>query len=387
MHAFATGCLRACNLCSLRGANEREHNGIGIETQSVTCVCRVKEVPAAVSVRGLTLQYSSKAPPIIDKANLTVPKGAIYGLLGASGCGKTSLLKCLVGLQKPDSGTVLVFGEPLHKGLVPGPAVGFMPQYKRGQSAPLLHFHGPITPPTKYLFRLLRLEVTPCRPRLVQCSRRGRLDRVTSCCRGPSRCSRCGGGGHERASCSAAAPTALTVVGNAVDNPRCPRWQQERPVATALLQSTEEESRLAVRAKIRAEEAAKQPMIAPASTRQRSSYADAAKQLRILKEESMNAGKQVTQSAMGTTNAGQGVASTDVLGTTEVRDRREAALQALLTAVQATATTTQADAPAYHIAMAALAAQQALFNMPALPATPVAPQGPSQSVHQGQGPQ
>ncbi|XP_072142316.1 nod factor export ATP-binding protein I-like [Dermacentor andersoni] len=85
-------------------------------------------VPAAVTVRDLRLQYSSRAPPVINGANLTVPKGVIYGLLGASGCGKTSLLKCLVGLCKPNSGMVLVFGKQLHRGLVPGPAVGFMPQ-------------------------------------------------------------------------------------------------------------------------------------------------------------------------------------------------------------------------------------------------------------------
>lgn len=83
---------------------------------------------AAVAVRDLRLSYSRNSPPVIDGANMTIPKGAIYGLLGASGCGKTSLLKCLVGLSKPDSGTVLIFGQELHKGLVPGPGVGFMPQ-------------------------------------------------------------------------------------------------------------------------------------------------------------------------------------------------------------------------------------------------------------------
>ncbi|XP_075551063.1 ABC transporter G family member 23-like isoform X6 [Dermacentor variabilis] len=83
---------------------------------------------AAVAVRDLRLSYSRNSPPVIDGANMTIPKGAIYGLLGASGCGKTSLLKCLVGLSKPDSGTVLIFGQQLHEGLVPGPGVGFMPQ-------------------------------------------------------------------------------------------------------------------------------------------------------------------------------------------------------------------------------------------------------------------
>ncbi|KAH8031093.1 hypothetical protein HPB51_012781 [Rhipicephalus microplus] len=62
---------------------------------------------AAVLVRDLRLCYSRNSPPVIDGANMTILKGAIYGLLGASGCGKTSLLKCLVGLCKPDSGKEL----------------------------------------------------------------------------------------------------------------------------------------------------------------------------------------------------------------------------------------------------------------------------------------
>ncbi|KAH9372739.1 hypothetical protein HPB48_000636 [Haemaphysalis longicornis] len=220
---------------------------------------------------------------------------------------------------------------------------------KRAERSILLHFQGPTTPPTIYLFRI-RLELKPCRPRPVQCCRCGRLHHVTSCCRGPSRCSRCGGGGHERASCSAAAPHCNNCgVEHSVDNPQCPHWLQERQVAMALLQSTKEESRMAVRAKIWAEEAAIQPMIAPASNMQIRRYADAAKQRRILKQQSMNAEKQGTQPTLCTTNAGQGVASTDRRGTTEVNDRPDAAIQAHLTAVQAIASTLQPYAPAYHI--------------------------------------
>ncbi|HNZ57680.1 MAG TPA: ATP-binding cassette domain-containing protein, partial [Methylophilaceae bacterium] len=46
--------------------------------------------------------------------NLTVKRGDILALVGRSGCGKTTLLRHIIGLTKPQSGKVLLFGENLH---------------------------------------------------------------------------------------------------------------------------------------------------------------------------------------------------------------------------------------------------------------------------------
>lgn len=44
----------------------------------------------------------------LDQTNLSVPKGAVYGLVGPNGAGKTTLLRHIVGIMRPDSGEVLL---------------------------------------------------------------------------------------------------------------------------------------------------------------------------------------------------------------------------------------------------------------------------------------
>lgn len=86
----------------------------------------------AVSVRHAFKTYGSTKNPnqILQNLNMTVAKGSIYGLLGASGCGKTTLLSCIVGRRKLNSGEIWVLGgKPGTKGSgVPGKRVGYMPQ-------------------------------------------------------------------------------------------------------------------------------------------------------------------------------------------------------------------------------------------------------------------
>lgn len=53
-----------------------------------------------------------------------------YGLLGASGCGKTTLLSCIVGQKKLQDGQISVLGTCLntHSATALGPRIGYMPQ-------------------------------------------------------------------------------------------------------------------------------------------------------------------------------------------------------------------------------------------------------------------
>lgn len=50
----------------------------------------------------------------LSHASMHVPKGAVYGLVGPNGAGKSTLLRHITGIYQPDSGTILVDGEPIY---------------------------------------------------------------------------------------------------------------------------------------------------------------------------------------------------------------------------------------------------------------------------------
>lgn len=51
----------------------------------------------------------------LDSATLTVPRGAVYGLVGPNGAGKSTLLRHITGVYKQDSGQVMVCGVPVYE--------------------------------------------------------------------------------------------------------------------------------------------------------------------------------------------------------------------------------------------------------------------------------
>ncbi|XP_042142911.1 ABC transporter G family member 23-like [Ixodes scapularis] len=86
----------------------------------------------AVDVRGLELWYGAGEDKveIFKGINVKVPRGVIYALLGSSGCGKTTLLRVILGRKPFQKGHIRVFGllpgTPGSK--IPGSNVGYMPQ-------------------------------------------------------------------------------------------------------------------------------------------------------------------------------------------------------------------------------------------------------------------
>src|SRR5262245_24925529 len=67
--------------------------------------------PPAIEVRGLTKRFGPRI--VVDHLDLTVPRGRIVGFLGPNGSGKTTTIRMLCGLLRPDEGSGTCLGLDL----------------------------------------------------------------------------------------------------------------------------------------------------------------------------------------------------------------------------------------------------------------------------------
>ena len=65
--------------------------------------------PAHIEVRNLSMAYGEFL--VQRDLNFAVSKGAVFVIMGGNGCGKTTLMRALIGLQRPAAGTVRYDGE------------------------------------------------------------------------------------------------------------------------------------------------------------------------------------------------------------------------------------------------------------------------------------
>jgi ABC-2 type transport system ATP-binding protein len=64
---------------------------------------------ASIHAANVTVRYGRKTA--VDGVTLSVEQGSVYALLGRNGTGKSSLVRCLLGMLRPDSGRAELFGE------------------------------------------------------------------------------------------------------------------------------------------------------------------------------------------------------------------------------------------------------------------------------------
>lgn len=80
----------------------------------------------AVEVRSLTKWYGSARG--VEEVTFAIERGEIFGYLGPNGSGKTTTIRCILGLLRPSSGDVRVLGERIKPGRATAHArIGYLP--------------------------------------------------------------------------------------------------------------------------------------------------------------------------------------------------------------------------------------------------------------------
>lgn len=84
---------------------------------------------AVIKLNGLIKRFTGMDKPAVAKLDCTLQAGYVTGLVGPDGAGKTTLMRMLAGLMKPDEGSVSVIGyDPIKDSSALHAALGYMPQ-------------------------------------------------------------------------------------------------------------------------------------------------------------------------------------------------------------------------------------------------------------------
>jgi ABC-type nitrate/sulfonate/bicarbonate transport system ATPase subunit len=85
----------------------------------------ITSATAMIAVENLMFRYGSRGAPVFQDFNWQVAPGEAWSIIGASGCGKTTLLTLIAGLRRATAGTVRVGGTVIHR---PRPETGLILQ-------------------------------------------------------------------------------------------------------------------------------------------------------------------------------------------------------------------------------------------------------------------
>ena len=114
----------------------------------------------AVVLRTVTKRFSQKC--VLDSTSLRLAAGSTLGLIGSNGCGKTTLVRTVLGLIRPDAGAVTLFDLPVRIALARyriayfSGGLGLPPSVRVRQWARLFEKSGPLTGDRRRLGSLSR---------------------------------------------------------------------------------------------------------------------------------------------------------------------------------------------------------------------------------------
>lgn len=78
-----------------------------------------------ICAQNLTKKFGDFAA--LDSITCTIPHGCIYGMVGSNGAGKSTFLRCIAGVYRPDGGSVIIDGEPIWENAKKKAEIAYVP--------------------------------------------------------------------------------------------------------------------------------------------------------------------------------------------------------------------------------------------------------------------
>jgi ABC-2 type transport system ATP-binding protein len=101
----------------------------------------MRSAALTVEFEGVTKTFESVTA--VDDLSLSIPEGSLYGFIGPNGSGKTTTMRMIAGIFRPDRGNVRVFGSGSWRDRLG--RIGYLPEeggiYKKMTVRALLRFH------------------------------------------------------------------------------------------------------------------------------------------------------------------------------------------------------------------------------------------------------
>jgi Cu-processing system ATP-binding protein len=87
---------------------------------------QLTSAPAALRVSGVAKRFGKLQ--VLESVDTVLPTGRVTAIVGPNAAGKSTLIKCVLGLVRPDAGRIEVFGEPVGADPAYRARIGYMPQ-------------------------------------------------------------------------------------------------------------------------------------------------------------------------------------------------------------------------------------------------------------------
>ncbi len=134
-----------------------------------------------ISIKNVNFSYKDRNQVILKNVNFDINEGDFVGLIGNNGVGKSTLVKVILGLIKPDSGKVKIFSKDISE-LKHKKVLGYMPQ---NVTALLSGFPATVKEIIKSSFfagnKLLRLKKTDCEEKIYQALKLTQMQDYAEC--------------------------------------------------------------------------------------------------------------------------------------------------------------------------------------------------------------